>query len=154
LTQWIVLPERSQNGRQGQSFVRLLDIIANTMGELFPGMEILEIMPFRLTRNADIELDDEGGDWIELVNVGLRQRRLEHPVRLEYGLPASQAMVNLLLNKLGLTESQAYPMAGELDYSGLWSIGSLNRPELRYPPWQPVTPPALADENEDIFAAI
>src|SRR5262245_33751234 len=153
--QWVALPEGSQNGRKGQSFVKLLDIIANTMDELFPGMEILETMPFRLTRNADIELDDEPGeDLVELVEEGLRQRRLEDPVRLEYGLPASQPMVNLLLAKLGLTESQAYPMAGDLDYSGLWAIAGLNRPELRDPPWQPVTPPALADENEDIFAAI
>src|SRR5262249_11005495 len=155
LPQWVALPEGNQNGRQGQSFVKVLEIIANTMSELFPGMEILEIMPFRLTRNADIELDDEPGeDLVELVEEGLRQRRLEDPVRLEYGLPASQPMLNLLLNKLGLTESQAYAMAGELDYSGLWEIASLNRSELRDPPWQPVTPPALAHENEDVFAAI
>ena len=155
LSQWLALPEQSQNGLQGQSFVKLLDIIAHTIGELFPGMEILEIMPFRLTRNADIELDDEPGeDLLELVEEGIRRRRLEDSVRLEYGLPHSQRMVNLLLDKLGLTESQSYPMAGDLDYSGLWCIASLNRPELRYPPWQPETPAALAHENEDIFAAI
>jgi polyphosphate kinase len=155
LPQWVALPQPHPDGRPGQSFVKLLDIIAHTMVELFPGMVILEIMPFRLTRNADIDLDDEPGeDLVELVEEGLRQRRLEDAVRLEYGLPASQPMVNLLLNRLGLTESQAYPMAGELDYAGLWSIAGLNRPELHDPPWQPVTPPALADANEDIFAAL
>jgi polyphosphate kinase len=157
LPQWVLLPESSPNGRQGQSYVKLLDIIAHNMAELFPGMEILEVMPFRLTRNADVEIDDDDEsteNLIELVEEGLKQRRLEHPVRLEYGQPISQTMVNLLLHKLGLTESDAYPMFGELDYSGLWSIAGLNRPELRDPPWQPVTPPAFADENEDIFAAI
>src|SRR5262249_7731504 len=115
LSQWLALPEQSRNGQQGQSFVRLLDIIAHAMDELFPGMEITEIMPFRLTRNADIELDEEpGDDLLELVEEGLRRRRLEDSVRLEYGLPASQSMVNLLLDKLCLTDSQAYPMAGEL----------------------------------------
>lgn len=155
LPQWVSLAESSQNGRQGQSFVKLIDIIANNIGELFPGMEILEIMPFRLTRSGDLEFDDETGEnLVELVEEGVRERRLEAPVRLEYGLPISRSMVNYLLHKLALTESDAYAMTGELDYTGLWPIATLNRPELRDPPWQPVTPPAFADENEDIFAAI
>ena len=86
LPPWVALPVGADNGQAGQAFVRLLDIIAHSLDELFPGMEILEIMPFRLTRNADIELDDEpGDDLVELVAEGLRQRRLEDPVRLEHG---------------------------------------------------------------------
>jgi polyphosphate kinase len=156
LPQWVSLPQGSGNSRRGQCFVRLRDIIANNMDELFPGMEMLEIMPFRVTRNADIELDEDepGEDLVDAVEQGLRQRRLEHPVRLEYAPPDSPAMVNLLLQKLGLTRSDAYFLPAELDYAGLWSIAGLNRPELHDPPWQPVIPPALADENDDIFAAI
>src|SRR5271165_3360614 len=59
LPQWVLLPESSGDGRRGQCYVKLLDIIADNMGELFPGMEMLDIMPFRVTRNADIELDDD-----------------------------------------------------------------------------------------------
>lgn len=154
LPQWVPLPEST--GRAGLCYVKLIDIITGGMGELFPNMEILEVMAFRVTRNADVELeDDEPGDTLaELVEEGLRQRRLERPVRLEYGPAASPTMVTLLLSKLGITETDAYPMSGELDYSGLWGIVGLNRPELQVPPWQPVTPPAFADENEDIFAVI
>src|SRR5271165_705848 len=59
LPQWVSLPESSEDGRRGQCHIKLLDIIADNMGELFPGMEMLDIMPFRVTRNADIELDDD-----------------------------------------------------------------------------------------------
>jgi polyphosphate kinase len=155
LPQWVALPA-SADGQPGQCFVKLLDIIASNLEDLFPGMHTLEVMPFRVTRNADVELDeDEEGDTLtELVEEGLRRRRLEAPVRLEYGPSVSQAMLTFLAGKLKLSERDLYHMPAEVDYSGLWAIAGLNRPGLRDPPWQPVVPLALADEDESIFTTI
>src|SRR5262249_60905129 len=62
--------------------------------------------------------------------------------------------LTLLSSKLKLNEADLYPMAAEVDYSGLWGIVALNRPELHDPPWQPVAPAALGDEDDDLFALL
>jgi polyphosphate kinase len=136
--------------------VRLLDVIAHHLDELFPGMEVLEVVPFRVTRNVEVELEDDEAvaSFTDFVEEELRQRRLEDPVRLEYAAGASQAMLTLLSSKLRLNESDLYPMAAEVDYSGLWGIVAQNRPELHDPPWQPVAPAALGDEGDDLFALL
>jgi polyphosphate kinase len=152
---WVALPAAAA-GPPGQCFVRLLDVVANNLESLFPGMHILEVMPFRLTRNADIELDEEEDDdassFADMVEEGLRQRRMEDPVRLEYGPAASPAMLTLLRGKLKLTEEDCYHLRAELDYSGLWTIAGLNHPELQAPPWTPAPP--TFDEDEDVFTTI
>ena len=154
LPQWVALPDRAGDATGGKCFVKLLDIVANNLGELFPGMEIVEVMPFRVTRNAEVELDDELPEsLVKQVEEGLRQRRLEPAVRLEYGPHQSPAMLRLLTQKLGLTDVDVYWMP-ELDYSGLWAIVGLNRPELHDPPWQPLVPAAFADDSESIFTAL
>jgi polyphosphate kinase len=151
---WLGLP--ASEGAPGLCFVRLLDVIAHHLDELFPGMEMLEVVPFRVTRSVEVELeDDEAVDsFTELVEEELRQRRLEDPVRLEYAAGASRAMLTLLCSKLKLNEADLYPMAAEVDYSGLWGIVALNRPELHDPPWQPMAPMALGDEEDDLFAIL
>jgi polyphosphate kinase len=151
---WLCLP--ASESAPGLGFVRLLDVIAHQLDELFPNMEELEVVPFRVTRNAELELeDDEPVDNVaDLVEEELRLRRLEDPVRLEYAAGASRAMLTLLSSKLNLNEADLYPMAAEVDYSGLWGIVALNRPELHDPPWQPVAPVALGDEEDDLFALL
>src|SRR5262249_48554106 len=115
-----------------------------------------EVVPFRVTRNVEVELEeDEAVDsFTDLVAEELRQRRLEDPVRLEHAAGASRALLTLLSSKLKLTEADLYPMAAEVDYSGLWGLVALNRPDLHDPPWQPVAPAALGDEDDDLFALI
>jgi polyphosphate kinase len=151
---WLGLP--ATEGTSGLSFVRLLDVIAHHLDELFPGMEILEVVPFRVTRNVEVELeDDEPVDsFPDLVEEELRQRRLEDPVRLEYVAGASRAMLTLLSGKLKLDEGDLYPMPAEVDYSGLGAIVALNRPDLHDPPWQPLAPLALDDEDDNLFALL
>jgi polyphosphate kinase len=155
--------------------VRLQDVVAHHLVELFPGMEILEVAPFRVTRSVEVHLEeDETADsFTDLIEEELRQRRLEDPVRLEYAAGASEAMLILLCRKLKLNEADLYPMAAEVDYAGLWGIVAVNpsclpsplrgrgvggeeanRPELHDPPWQPVAPVALGDEGDDIFALL
>src|SRR5262249_2028874 len=119
---WLSLPVSEV--APGLCFVRLLDVIAHHLDELFPGMEVLELVPFRVTRNVEVELEeDEAVDsFTDLVEEELRQRRLEDPVRLEYAAGASRLMLTLLSSKLKLNEVDLYPTAAEVDYSGLWGI--------------------------------
>jgi polyphosphate kinase len=151
---WLGLP--ASEAAPGLCFVRLLDVIAHHLEELFPGMEVLEVVPFRVTRNAEVELEEEeaGESFTDLIEEELRQRRLEDPVRLEHAAGASRALLTLLSSKLKLTEADLYPMLAEVDYSGLWGLVALNRPELHDPPWQPVAPAALGDEDDDLFALL
>ena len=155
--QWVVLTEdRGKRNNVPQCFVRLLDLIRYNLEGLFPGMNVLEVMPFRITRSAAVELDEDepAENLVEMVEEELRQRRFERVVRLEYGLPASAAQLQLLTRKLDLTEVDLYEMPAELDYTDLFPIASLNRPDLKDRLWQPVSPPALVDEDSDIFAVI
>jgi polyphosphate kinase len=151
---WLGLP--APEGAPGLCFVRLLDVMAHHLDELFPGMEVVEVVPFRVTRNVEVEREEDEPveSFSELVEEELRQRRLEDPVRLEYAAGASRAMLTLLSSKLKLDEADLYAMPAEVDYSGLWGIASLNRPELRDAPWHPVAPLALGDEDDDLFAQL
>jgi polyphosphate kinase len=118
-------------------------------------MIVVEVMPFRITRNADMEMEEEDSadNLVELVEEELRQRRFERVVRLEYAAPASPAQLQLLSRKLDLSEADFYEITGELDYTTLFAIAGINRPELRDEPWVPVTPTGL-DEDADLFAVI
>jgi polyphosphate kinase len=151
---WVPLP--ADDGKAGaSSFGRLQDIIRHHLDELFPGMTVSETMPFRVTRNADVETDDDEPpeDLVALVEEELRQRRFERPVRLEYGLPASPGQLQLLCRKLELSEADLYEMASEMDYSSLFSVAALHRPDLKDRAWTPVVPDGL-DDDADIFARI
>jgi len=137
--QWMALPDDRDNGRPGprQCFVRLLDVIRYNLDDLFPGMTVLEVMPFRLTRSAVVEADDdavEADTLAEMVEEAVRQRRFERVVRLEYAAGGSAAQLSLLTRKLDLTETDLYEMPAELDFTDLFPIGGLSRPELRDPP--------------------
>ena len=94
-------------------------------------------MPFRITRNADIEADedDEPTDLVHMVEEELRQRRLRESGAARISLPASQTQLHLIAHKLELTEVDIYEMPSELDFTDLFAIAGLNRPELRDPPW-------------------
>ncbi len=155
--QWLPLPDDRDNGQPGprRCFVRLLDVIHQHLADLFPGMTVAEVMPFRVTRNAAIEVDEHPQENLaDRVEQELWQRRFEKAIRLEYGPGGSATQLQLLRRKLDLNESDLYEMPAELDYTDLFPIAGLNRPELRDKPWQPVVPPALSDEDSDIFAVI
>jgi len=136
-------------------FVSLIDLIRHNLDDLFPDMVLLDVMPFRITRNADVERDEEDADdLLELIEQEMRQRRFEKAVRLEHGPKPSKWMLHFLVRELGLADEDVYEMPDELDYTALRPIGELNLPALRYEPWVPAVPPALADEESDIFSAI
>jgi polyphosphate kinase len=159
LPPWIRLPQ-TEPGADGvpgtYRFARLFDVIRANLDALFPGMQILEVMPFRVTRNAEVEADDDDldGNLVEQVEEDLRQRRLEKVVRLEYGAPKSQTQLDLLMSRLGLDDRFVYEAPAELDFAGLFAIAGLPRPDLRDKPWVPVTPAAFADADGSIFSVI
>src|SRR6476620_3057789 len=140
-------------------FVLIDQVIEANLDTLFTGMEVEEHHLFRVTRNADFEIEeDEADDLLLAIEEELRRRRFGAAVRLEVERSMPATTRALLLRGLGLTESDCYDVSGMLDLTGLWSIADLDRPDLKPVPWSPVTPPRLIppdeDEPADVFAAI
>ena len=139
-------------------FVPLDEVIATHLDQLFPGMRILDYYPFRVTRNADFELEeDEGGDLLAAVESELTRRRFGRAVRLEVTGSMTAEVLDLLTRELQITESDVFVMDGVLNLADLGFLATLPRPELLYPPWTWVTHPRLAgriSEQLDFFEAI
>src|SRR6185436_9308647 len=140
-------------------FVLIDQVIEANLDTLFSGMEVEEHHLFRVTRNADFEIEeDEADDLLLAIEEELRRRRFGAAVRLEVERSMPAATRALLLRGLGLGEDDCYDISGMLDLTGLWSIAELDRPDLKPVPWSPVTPPRLLppddDEPADVFAAI
>jgi polyphosphate kinase len=113
-------------------FVPLEDVIAAHLDQLFPGMEIVAHDTFRVTRNADMEVDeDESEDLLEALERELLRRRFGPPVRLEVESTMSSQVLDLLVRELRISETEVYSVPGPLDLSGLWAIHGLDRPELK-----------------------
>jgi polyphosphate kinase len=138
LPRFVVLPD-------GERFVPLEQVIASHLDSLFPGMEILGHHVFRVTRNADFEVEeDEGGDLLMSIESELTQRRFGRVVRLEVHPDMPGEVLDLLLREMGATEDDVYRVDGPLDLSGLWGVFDLDRPELKFPVFSGVTPPRLS----------
>jgi polyphosphate kinase len=139
----------------GERFVPIEQVIAAHLHVLFPGMEILGHSTFRLTRDADFELEeDEGGDLLEAIESVLRRRlRGATPVRVELDGTTTDEVRSLLIRELSLEPDEVYVVPGLLDPSALWSLYELDRPDLKDGAWTPVTQPRLADVT-DFFALL
>ena len=139
-------------------FVPLEDVIAAGLGRLFPGMRVLERHVFRVTRNADLEVDDDGAeDLLEALEEEIRRRRTSPAVRLEIEEGMPPEMRNLLARELQVGSADIYTLPGPLHLAGLAELHDLDRPDLKDPPFQGRTPPRLAatDLGEaDIFATL
>ena len=136
-------------------FVSLYEMIRNNLGDLFPFMQVKDVMVFRITRNAEIELDEEDADDLrELIEEELRQRRFANVVRLEHGPNPNPWILQFLTDELRLIDQDVYELNGELEYQDLRPIADLGLPKLHFEPWTPMTPPQLADEETDIFSVI
>ncbi len=144
---------------EANRFVLLDQIIEDNLDLLFSGMDIVEHHAFRVTRNADLAIEeDEADDLLMAIEEELRRRRFGEAVRLEVERSMPAATRDILLRGLGLGPDDAYEIRGMLDLTGLRDIIELDRPDLKSPPWNPVTPPRLTppdeDEPADVLAAI
>ena len=151
LPRFVVLPDLER-------FVPLEQVIASHLGALFPGMEILGHDAFRVTRNSDIEIEeDEGGDLLMLMESELTQRRFGNVVRLEIHPDMSDDVLDLLMREMGVGEDDVYRIEGPLGLAGLWGLYDLDRPELKFDVFTGVTPPRLASapgEVVDFFSVL
>ncbi len=151
LPRWVRLNEGGEDYR----FIHLEDLIYQYLDRLFEGMIIEDAMPFRISRNADVERDEEDAeDLLELVEQELRERRFAKVIRLEVPSNPNEKMVRFLMEELELDENDVYVMPSELDYTDLWLINGLSIPRLSNKPWQPQTPVRLMDTEADIFSII
>src|SRR4051794_36177443 len=140
-------------------FVLIDQIIEAHLDALFRGMEINETHLFRVTRDADIAIEeDEADDLLLAIEEELRRRRFGEAVRLEGERSMPAATRQILLKGIGLRDEDCYEIAGMLDLTGLAQLVELDRPDLKYTPWSPVTPPRLLppdeDEPADVFAVV
>ena len=139
-------------------FVPLEDVIAANLDRLFPGMRVLERHVFRVTRNADLEVDDDGAeDLLEALEEEIRRRRTSPAVRLELEEGMPPEMRNLLARELQVGPADIYTVPGPLNLAGLAELQELDRPDLKDAPFHGRTPSRLVatDMGEaDIFAAL
>jgi polyphosphate kinase len=139
-------------------FVPLEDIIAANLGELFQGMRMLEWHSFRVTRDAELEVDDDGAeDLLSALEQELTRRRFSRATRLEVEKDAPEHLLQLLMRELGVDSEDVFSLEGPLDLSSLMQFYDLDRPDLKDPLFQPANHPRLvkADESPvDIFSAL
>jgi polyphosphate kinase len=151
LPRFVVMPD-------GERFVALEQVIAAQLGALFPGMEIESHYPFRVTRNADLAVEEEeADDLLAAIELELRRRRFGRAVRLEVDSRISDEVRALLMRELDLGPDDVYVVDGPLQLSGLWAVHELERPELKDDLWVGVTQPRLVDADgrpADIFAVL
>lgn len=151
LPQWIRVNQDPNIYR----FVSLAEVIRENLGDLFPSLEVLDVMPFRITRNAEFDReDDEAEDLLQMITEELRQRRFNEVVRLEHGPDPDPWMIRFLREELELSDEDIYEHPGELDYSDLQVIADLDRDDLKYPLHKPIVPLAFADDTQSIFSLI
>jgi polyphosphate kinase len=138
------------------TFVTLDDLIANNLDMLFPGMHIESCDLFRVTRNANLELDQESAnDLLEAIETELRERHFAPIVRLEVSAGMNPTHRGMLAAELGLNEEQdVFEIDRMIALRDLFEIATLNIPELRDPPHYPSDHPQLAHDRRNIFHII
>jgi polyphosphate kinase len=165
LPRFIPLPLELQRRKQTPVWmgVPIEQIVAHNLEKLFPGMEVLACHVFRVTRNADLEVqEDEADDLLQAIEQELRKRRFAgSAVRLEVHESMPDEIRHTLMAEMGLGQADVYPVAGLLGGRDLMALVDLPLPELKNPPWKPVAHPRLRrlveseySTDEDFFALI
>jgi polyphosphate kinase len=139
---WVALDQENH-------VVPLEQIIAHNIDELFRGMEVESVHPFRVTRNADIRRDEEeADDLLELISEELRERRFAPVVRLELDPAMPSGVREMLIDELNLSEADVYESQSLLGHADCMDLMRFDRPEHEFAPWEPVIPPRLRREGD------
>lgn len=175
LPRFITLPEELYASKTDQPWhwagVPLEQVIAHNLEALFPGMTIQEYSPFRITRNADLEIEEyEADDLLLAIEQELRKRRFGSAVRMEIQVEMPETIRQTLIREIDLQESDVYEVEGLLGLNDLMAMMDLPLPELKDPDWSPVVPSRIqrleqteitasaldsyGEEREDIFSVI
>jgi polyphosphate kinase len=151
LPRFVVMPD-------GERFVPLEQVIAAHLETLFPGMSVGEHYAFRVTRNADLALEeDEADDLLVAIEMELRRRRFGRALRLEVAANMNDELVELLATELEVASDGVFRVGAPIDLSGLWGVYGLDRPDLHVETWTPMTPARLATaahEPTEMFATL
>ena len=153
LKQWIPLETGKSPGEQ--VFVPLHEVICGSVHKLYTGMELTGMTLFRLTRDAEIEIDDDSDEALpDVVREQVRQRRYEPVIRLEFAAGANPSIREMLCQRFKLSEMDVYDVPGELlDYTSLFQIASLPMESLKDAPWTPL-PSLPIQDGKEIFSLI
>jgi polyphosphate kinase len=153
----IKIPPRSSGESVGDTvvhYVYLEDLISANLDKLFPGMDVIASSPFRITRDADIDIEvDDASDLLTTVEEVMEQRARGKPVRIELECSMHDGICHMLEKKLGVTPNMLYRVGHPIGMADLMQLLSLDRPDLKDIPFQPALPSDLA-EGTDIFSAI
>ncbi|MFM8862918.1 MAG: polyphosphate kinase 1 [Acidimicrobiia bacterium] len=152
LPRFVALPD-------GRRHLPLEQVISAHLGSLFPGMDVGAHYAFRVTRNADLTVEEEeADDLLETIEIELRRRRFGRAVRLEVDDDVTAEILDLLMDELDLTEADLYRCRGPIDLGGLFSLVDIDRPDLKDPVWGSVIPPRLVGtepgEAVDVFSVL
>ncbi|HEY9850666.1 MAG TPA: polyphosphate kinase 1 [Leptolyngbyaceae cyanobacterium] len=170
LPRFLPLPEELRGSSAMWVGVPLEQVMAHNLASLFPGMNVQECHPFRVTRNADLAVEeDEAEDLLLAIEQELRKRRLSPSVvRLEIQATTSESVLRTLVQEMDLNQNEVYEVDGLLGLGDLMSLMALPRPDLKDPIWNPVVPSRLKrivepdnshfqrepEEGEDFFSVI
>ena len=151
----IVLPDKEDGTHAG---VLLEDVIERNMDKLFTGFNVVCAHPYRVTRNADLTLDeDDSDDLLEEIQKKIKKRQWGEVIRFEYEDSMNPRLLKILKKEFGVRQEEMYPIAGPLDLTFLMkAYGMKGFDHLKEKPWTPQPVPALMNlkEDEDLFAAI
>ncbi len=141
LERWISLGDSCR-------FVSLESVLAAHLDQLFPGMDIVESVPFRVTRNADLTLGEEAEDLLAAVEIELRRRRFGRAVRLEVASSVSQQTLELLVRELDLEGGDVYTSSVPLDATSLNAVADIDMGLQKWPHWRGIAEPGLTSKDE------
>lgn len=148
IEQWIKIP----TDKNEDHWISLDEVITNNLDLLFPGMKITGVMLFRVTRNVDIEDDDESAeDLLELVEDSLHEKRFSPVIRLEHEKNPNPWILKYLMDQLELSKEDLYEMPSIACHSSFSTLIDMDRPKLKYPAWTPKTPVEIVEEGPSFF---
>ena len=145
----------SEGKEQTISFVWLDQAVSANLDSLFPGMKVVQSYPFRVTRDAEVSIQElEAEDLLETIERGVRQRRFGRVVRVTVDPNMPEAIRDILMENLEVDLRDFYTLEPPLGMSDIAQLHELERPDLKYPPFLPAVPTLLQDSDTSMFAAI
>ena len=143
--------------KSGEHFraISTTEIIRNNLSALFPGMLIQDVLPFRITRNSELDVDEyEADDLVESIAEGLKERKFAQVVRLEHGPSPSTPILRYLMEEVGISDDEVYLSVSAMEFATLKEVAEVGIQHLKFENWTPVTPAQLVDEEANIFSVI